>query len=211
MHTPNQIAALALTLAERWPLINAVGADERARICESLRRLRVATLGARVESSPEPFPRPERIEVPPERTSNAGLLSRGQYRGVRGDSRFRHDDSCPWARGLWPMTPAGDVILCACGVCDRLDGPIAAHVDGRLWAHWARVEALAFVEALKRERAAWRAKPSDKRRSILRAMRKQGKAIPAWMVARAEATPPPDPPTQGEWETILARLRESLS
>jgi hypothetical protein len=237
-HNDAQVAALALTLAERWPLINAVGEDERNRIRESLRRLRLATLASRVqEVSPDPEPRTipggsdlggkrpprtttptregslgetllagERVDVPRELANEAGLISRGAYRGVRGDARYRHDDSCPWARGLWPMTPNGDVILCSCGVADRLEGPIAAKVNGQIWAHWARLE----QREADKFRHEWWSWSSDKRRAFTRSMKRGGKAVPAWMIAKAQAEASPEPPSAEDWDTILARLRESL-
>jgi hypothetical protein len=234
---PSQIAALALTLADRYPLLNTMGETERARVRESLRRLRL-TLATRVECDPHPAPRTipggsdlggkrpprtttptregslsktcltgERVDVPRERVNEAGLISRNAYRGVGANPSAKHDATCPWAKELWPLGPTGDVILCSCGVCDRLDGPIAAKVNGILWSHWARLEQEAVATLLRREQREWRTKPSDKRRSILRAMKRSGKPIPSWM----QAASPPASPTAEDWGTVLARLRAALS
>lgn len=182
MHDDSQIAALALTLAERWPLINSLPEAQRAAVKESIRRLRLETLSPRVTSADSPGKAtPDRTTVPgpwADPSGEAGILHRGEFRGVRADSGVSHRKPCLWSGALWPMTPAGDVLPCSCGLGERLEGPIAARVSGHLWNHFDRIE----HEDHERARKQWARLSAKQRREAIRIARKRGVSIPTWML-----------------------------
>lgn len=205
----DQLIGLALSLADRWPMLNVLPEADRARVRESMRRLRLLELAPRVSPGAKPIPpREERTTIPGIPTESAGVLYRGQYRGVRGMATPKHKE-CPWQASLWPLTPAGDVIPCTCGVVESLSGPIAGRVDGRLWAAWTRIRRELAVAEARRERAAWWGLPSRARKDRIKAMRHQGTEIPAWMLAQKDRLKA-DPPMVEAWEVIRDRLWASL-
>lgn len=206
-HNDAQWLALGLTLASRWPLINALSPKDRAKIRESLRRMRVMALSARVSS--EAPTTPPGVEVPGwfDPTGGAGVLHRGEYRGVRGDPRYRHGEECPWARELWPLSPAGDVVPCACGVADGLTGAVAGGVDPWLWAEWERIERDLltrkwFAGGSTRQRKRWRHDANGKGtlKTPYGVLKVRARAILHEPIPRHEET----------WETLKTRITTTL-
>jgi hypothetical protein len=201
-HSHDTLIALAATAVERYPLLYPLPPEDRARILESLRRLRVGLLAPRVD--PDAAPMAPRVEattipaIPRDPGGGAGILHRGQYRGIRVDGEARHRAPCPWTRDPWPTTPTGDLIPCACGLGERLEGPIAGTVDGAVWA----IERDLLRDELAREGERWRDMSSRERRHatrrLERLLRERGLPIP-WR-AGPGAT----------WESLRDRLAGDL-
>lgn len=199
-HDKDTLIALATTAAQRWPLINALPGEERARIVESLRDLRVRLHSARVTSADIPGKAlTGQTEIPgnPRDTATlAGTLHRGEFRGVRVQATAKHAETCLWSRELWPLTPTGEIVPCTCGLTERLDGPIASQVKGELWVKWL---------------ALWQEEANILRKSLNIGNRAERRAKAKALIA-AYGPPKPTPePTPETWETLRDRILASVA
>ena len=196
---------LGYTAAERYPLINALPPEERARILASLRAVRAALGGERV--SPDAAPVPPPAWCPPavrDTARDAGTLSRGQYRGVPVPART-HAPECPWARETWPLTLAGEIIPCACGAAGAILRAVAGEVSARSWLARELDRILgpraAWAVGTVRQRKRWRTAGN----AAVRAGMGAGVRIGGEILRPRDRRPPA--PAPGEtWEAIRDRL-----
>ena len=192
--------ALGAALAARWPLIYALPPEERARVRESLRALRVRIGADRVDPGAAPVAPP--AWCPPERPDTralAGTLRRGAYRGVPIPARD-HAPGCPWRERAWPLTEAGEIIPCACGAAGAILRAIAGDVSARAWIE-------AEIERILGPRAAW-ASASPRARKRWRHESHRGGTVRIAgvdLVPRAP-TAPARAPAPDTWETLRARI-----